>query len=150
MPTAAGGTLARILVADDHLLFVGALQAVVEGDPRYEIVGVATEGQEAVRLAEELSPDIVLLDEELAHRESSEVPRRLSDAKSAPRVLVLTGADAEHPEVEATATGAIAFVRRPRSAADLLETLKLVTVLVDPLAAAVAELPLTRLRPSSP
>ena len=139
MPTAAGGLSVRILVADDHPLFVGALQAVVEPDPRYEIVGVAADGQEAVRLAEELSPDILLLSEKLAHREGSAAMRRLREPKSAPPVLVLTGARAEEPQVEAPATGADAFVRRPRSAADLFETLKVVTLLVDPLAAAVAE-----------
>jgi two-component system response regulator DesR len=139
MPSAGRGTSVHILVADDHPLFVGALEAVVESDPRYEIVGVAKDGEEAVKLAEELSPDIVLLDEELAHRESSEVTRRLRETKSAPRVLMLTGAPAEHSEVEARGTGANAFVRRPRSATDLLETLKVVTLLVDPLAAAVAE-----------
>ena len=52
----------RVLVADDHLEMLSALVSVIEDDPRFTVVGTATTGQEAHRLAGEIHPDVVLLD----------------------------------------------------------------------------------------
>ena len=123
----------RVLLADDHPLFVQAFETLLAPDPRYEIVGIAADGEEAVRLAEELSPDVILLDQGMPEMDGQEVTRRICEAEPAPRVLIFTGSDTELNTVDAHAAGATAFVRKPRSAADLLETLELVRLLLDPL-----------------
>src|SRR5690242_2305612 len=52
----------RVLIADDHRLFAEALEAILGGDERIDVVGQAGDGREAVRLASELHPDVVLMD----------------------------------------------------------------------------------------
>ena len=121
----------RILLTDNnhHRLFAKALHTKLEHDPRFEVVGIASDGEEAVRLVGEVGPDIVLLDREQDAGTLS-ATRLISSRKRAPRVLVLAGPDDEFGAVEAHDAGATAFLRKPRSAADLLETLELATLLI--------------------
>jgi DNA-binding NarL/FixJ family response regulator len=52
----------RILIADDHALFRQAVRAILADEPDLELIGEAGDGEEAVRLASELQPDVVLMD----------------------------------------------------------------------------------------
>ena len=52
----------RVPIADDHRLFAEALEAILDGDDRIKVVGHAGDGREAVRLAGDLKPDVVLMD----------------------------------------------------------------------------------------
>src|SRR5205823_7788515 len=52
----------RVLIADDHRLFAEALQAILDADARIDVVGHAGDGQEAVQLAKQLHPQVVLMD----------------------------------------------------------------------------------------
>jgi len=130
MSGAAPDHVVRILLMDNQRLVASALHARLEQDPRFEIVAVAEDGADAVRLVEEKEPDIVLLDAETPGGDALEATREISASEPAPRVLILAGADEEFDAVEADDAGAAAFLREPRSAADLLETLELVTVLI--------------------
>jgi len=119
----------RILLMDNQRLFSSALQAKLEHDPRFEIVAVASDSDDAVRLADEVEPDVVLLDAESHTADMLSATRLISASRPASRVLILVGAE-DHFDVEAHGPGAAAFLRRPRSAADLLETLELATALI--------------------
>jgi DNA-binding NarL/FixJ family response regulator len=119
----------RILLINNQRLFTNALQAKLEQDPRFEIVALASDSDDAVRLAEEVEPDVVLLDAD-SHADTLSAARLISASEPAPRILILAGAEDSFDAVEAHDAGAAAFLRRPRSAADLLETLELATVLI--------------------
>ena len=86
-------TAIRLLLADDHRLVVEALRALLASDPRLEIVGAAYDGQQAVELAAELEPDVVLMDIAMPVLDGIEATRRITDANPDIRVLMLTGSD---------------------------------------------------------
>ena len=131
MSGAAPDHAVRILLMDNQRrLFASALHAKLEQDPRFEVVAVASDSDDAVRLAYEVEPDVVLLDAESHTAETFSATRLISAHKPAPRVLILAGAEEKFDAVEAHDAGAAAFLRRPRSAADLVETLELATVLI--------------------
>jgi len=120
----------RVLLADERPLFANAVQTMLATHPRFELVGVASHGEEAVELASELLPDVVLIDADLPDLDSLEVTRRICEGSS-PRMVILTGAEPDVDAVEAHDAGAGAYVPKARSAADLLDTLEFATLLLD-------------------
>ncbi|MBF8190788.1 response regulator transcription factor [Nonomuraea sp. K274] len=94
----------RLLIADDHPIVRDGLRAALGGEPDLEIVGEAADGAEAVRLAAELRPDVVLMDLRMPGMDGVAAIRRLSG--TGPRVLVLTTFDTDVlPALEAGASG---------------------------------------------
>ncbi|MEV4114186.1 response regulator transcription factor [Nonomuraea sp. NPDC049695] len=94
----------RLLIADDHPIVRDGLRAALGGEPDLEIVGEAADGEQAVRLAAELQPDIVLMDLRMPGMDGVTAIRRLRG--TGPRVLVLTTFDTDVlPALEAGATG---------------------------------------------
>jgi DNA-binding NarL/FixJ family response regulator len=120
----------RILLADERQLFASAVQTLLASHPRFELVGVAFDGEQAVQLATELAPDVVLIDAHLPEVDGVEATRRICEATS-PRMIVLTGAEPELDAVEAHAVGAGAFLPKPRSVADVVQTLEFTALLLD-------------------
>jgi two-component system, NarL family, nitrate/nitrite response regulator NarL len=118
----------RVLLADERPLFANAVQTMLATHPRFELVGVASGGEEAVELAQDLLPDVVLIDADLPDLDGLEVTRRISEG-SAPRLVILTGAEADVDAVEAHDAGA--YLPKARSAADLLDTLEFTALLLD-------------------
>jgi DNA-binding NarL/FixJ family response regulator len=120
----------RVLLADKRPLFANAVQTLLATHPRFELVGVAFDGEEAVELATELEPDVALIDADLPDLDGLEVTKRIAEGSS-PRMVILTGADPELDAVEAHDAGAGAYLPRARSAADLLDTLEFTALLLD-------------------
>lgn len=80
----------RILLADDHQLMREGLTALIERQPDMEVVGTALEGREAVRLARELAPDLVLMDVAMPGMSGAEATRKITASLPAVRVLCLS------------------------------------------------------------
>ena len=120
----------RILIIDDRRMFASALHARLEQDPRFEIVGVAADRDEVVQLATEVEPHVVLLDAALSDRVALDATKRIVGGERSPRVLIMAGPENELDAVEAHGAGASAFLRRPHSTEDLIETLELASILV--------------------
>jgi DNA-binding NarL/FixJ family response regulator len=120
----------RILIIDDRRLFASALHASLDQDPRFEIVGVAADRDEVVQLATEVEPHVVLLDAALSDSVALDATRRIVGGERSPRVLIMAGPENELDPVEAHCAGASAFLRRPHSTEDLIETLELASILV--------------------
>ena len=123
----------RVLIADDHRLFANSLMSVLSEDERVEVVGIADNGAEAVRLTDELRPDVILMDLRMPVMDGLEATRRIRAAQPATQVLLLTGTDTPI-ETEATAAGATAFLRKESG----VEELRQVFFEVASLAAVVA------------
>ena len=126
----ASDSTIRVLLADERRLFASAVESLLASHPRFGLVGVAFDAEEAVRLAAELAPDVVVLDAELPEADGLEATRRICEA-TAPRMVILAGADPELDAVEAHDLGASAFLPKARSAADLVEMHEFTALLLD-------------------
>jgi DNA-binding NarL/FixJ family response regulator len=82
----------RLLVADDHPMLREGLVAVLGTQPDFEVVGEAGDGEDAVRLAERLEPDVILLDLEMPNVDGVEALQRLQKTNSSAGGYLLKGA----------------------------------------------------------
>src|ERR687891_846901 len=78
-PAAKSDDPLKIMIVDDHALFRRGLQMVLEQEPDIEVVGEATDGQEAVDRAQELMPDVVLMDIRMPKRSGIEATEHIKD-----------------------------------------------------------------------
>jgi len=111
----------RVLIADDHRLFAESLRALLCEDERVEVVGIAETGDEAVRLATRLLPDIVLMDFSMPGLDGMEATRRINELELPCRVLLLTGDQDDDVAAHAHEAGAAGFVRKEQGADVLRE-----------------------------
>jgi DNA-binding NarL/FixJ family response regulator len=112
------GSLVRVLIADDHKLFATSLMSVLCEDERVEVVGIAQNGAEAVALANELEPDVVLMDVRMPVMDGLEATRRIREAKPSAQILLLTGTESPI-ESDVAAAGATAFLRKESGVEEL-------------------------------
>jgi DNA-binding NarL/FixJ family response regulator len=80
----------RVVVADDHPVVRDGLRALIEATPGIELVGEATNGDEAIELARAVRPDVVLMDLAMPGRHGIEATREIASNGWAPAVLILT------------------------------------------------------------
>jgi DNA-binding NarL/FixJ family response regulator len=112
----------RVLIADDDPLFMDALEAILGIESQIEIAGRAQDGEEAMRLAGELSPDVVLMDLSMPVVDGFEASRRIRLESLATAVVVLTGSSYAEDMEKAYDAGAVGYVTKDRIAQDLVRT----------------------------
>jgi DNA-binding NarL/FixJ family response regulator len=100
----------RVLLADDQRLVRSGFRMILRADPEIEVVGEAGDGLEAVELAQELQPDVVLMDVRMPRLDGIEATRRILLRPEAPRVLVLTTFDLDEYVYAALRAGASGFL----------------------------------------
>jgi two-component system NarL family response regulator len=133
METSAAGPTRRplrVLLADDHRVFAESLATTLTADDRIEVVGFAHDGNDAVRLAAELDPDIVLMDIVMPGLDGIEATRRIRSSRAGPCVMILTSSDSPADAEKARAAGAAAFVTKERSLGELMDVFFETTSLV--------------------
>ena len=100
----------RILVVDDHTLFRRGLTALLQRDPQFEVVGDAGDAGQAQRRAQELQPDLILLDNHLPGVNGVDALPALLDAAPGVRVLMLTVSEDESDLAAALRGGACGYL----------------------------------------
>jgi DNA-binding NarL/FixJ family response regulator len=113
----------RVLLVDDHEVFLQGLELLLARDRRLEVVGTATNGADAVRLAGALRPDVVLLDVVMPGMDGFEAAGRLRAAVPEARVVLVSGVDEDEASARAAEAGAAAFVTKAEAVDRLPEIL---------------------------
>lgn len=101
-------TTIGVLIVDDHPVVRDGLRGMFTADPRFEVLGEAGDGAEAIAAAEKLAPDVILMDLRMPRTDGVTAIRELARRGVAARVLVLTTYDTDSdvlPAIEAGATG---------------------------------------------
>ena len=106
----------KVLLAEDDASFSKALEAVLHADGRFEVVGRARNGREAVALAQKLKPDAVVMDIEMPEVDGIEATRQLCPTIP---VLAISGHDYEERVLDIRLAGASDYVRKARVEDDL-------------------------------
>ena len=100
----------RVLIADDHTLLRRGLAVVLDCEDDIEVVGEADDGAEALRLAQELVPDVVILDVRMPGTDGLAACAAIKRAVPAAKVIMLTSSDAEEDLYEAVKSGASGYL----------------------------------------
>jgi DNA-binding NarL/FixJ family response regulator len=118
----------RVLVADDHPVFRRGMRAILGAEPDTELVGEATDGEEAVALALELGPDVILMDLNMPKVSGIEATRRILEASPKTAILMLTMFEDDDSVFAAIRAGARGYVLK---GADGAQTLRAIHAVAD-------------------
>ncbi|GAA4363865.1 response regulator [Paeniglutamicibacter cryotolerans] len=119
------GTIGVLLVDDQPLLRMG-FRLILEGESDLRILGEASDGAEAVRLAGELKPDVVLMDVRMPVMDGIEATGLIVDSGSAARIIILTTFDLDEYAFSALRAGASAFLLKDVAPEELVNAVRLV------------------------
>jgi DNA-binding NarL/FixJ family response regulator len=111
----------RIVIADDHPIFRDGLRGLLESEPGFVVVGEAADGVEAVKAAQTLDPDVLLLDLAMPRMGGLETLSALSGLRT--RVIVLAAAVSEAGVLKAIQAGARGVVLKEAATRQLLESI---------------------------
>lgn len=119
----AGTPPIRVLIVDDHELFTHALTTTLNQDERFEVVGTAATGREAIRAVRRSAVDVVLMDMSMPSLDGLAATRRLLALDPPPRVIVLSGHTDRLSRTAALESGASVFVSKSEPLDTLTETI---------------------------
>ncbi|MCG6956424.1 MAG: response regulator transcription factor [Gemmatimonadetes bacterium] len=114
----------RVLMADDHKLFIDGLGSILQRRPDMEVVGAARDGLTTVGLATELKPDIVLMDISMPHLNGIEATRKILTERPTTRVIMLSMHSDPRYVVAAFRAGARGYLLKDSASEDLLEAIE--------------------------
>jgi len=140
-----------IVVADDHEVVRAGFAALLDTQPDFTVLGIASDGDEAVRVCRELRPDVVLMDVRMPSLDGIEATRQLAGPDGpGPRVLILTTFDLDEYVFDALRAGASGFLLKDVTAERLFDAVRVIAAGEALLAPAVTRRLIgefTRLRP---
>jgi len=117
----------RVAVADDQELVRTGFRVILESEPDIEVVGEAADGREAIEVAHQHTPDVVLMDVRMPHLDGLEATRRIvTGTEEGPRVLILTTFDLDEYVYEALRSGASGFLLKDGPAEQLVSAVRVV------------------------
>jgi len=115
-----------VLLVDDHEVVRQGLRALLAAQEDMEVVGEAPDGQRAVALAREISPDVVVMDISMPGMNGLEATREIVKRSPQIKVLVLTSYDDDDCVVQMTEAGAVGYLTKRSAANDLTEAIRVV------------------------
>lgn len=114
-----------ILIADDQRLFADGLRVVIESrEPRFRVVGVATNGKEAVAMAGDLRPDIILMDVRMPEMDGVMATKLIHEKYPDIKILILTTFDDDEYVTYSLRNGAIGYLLKNRPAEELVDSIR--------------------------
>ncbi len=116
----------RILICDDHTLFVEGIKAMLRNETSLEIVGEARDGRQAVELVKQLKPDVLLMDVSMPDMNGFDATSRVHQSDPSVKVLILTMHDDEELVVRCLEAGAAGYILKDAPAAQLLYAIETV------------------------
>jgi DNA-binding NarL/FixJ family response regulator len=114
----------RLLIVDDHPVVRDGLSGIFAGDPDFEVVGYAANGIEAVKRAEELKADVVLMDLRMPEMGGVDAIKQLRNRMPSAHVLVLTTYDTDHEVLSAIEAGATGYLLKDAPRDELIRAVR--------------------------
>ena len=110
----------RVMVVDDHPVMRSGLRDVLEASGRFEVVGQAGDGEEAVTTAPELNPQVIVMDVIMPNKNGIDACREIMELLPETRVMMLTASTEEDAVIEAIAAGATGYLQKYSPAEELV------------------------------
>jgi DNA-binding NarL/FixJ family response regulator len=111
----------RVMVVDDHPIMRNGLRDTLEASGRFEVVGLAGDGAEAVGTVEALKPQVIVMDVIMPNKDGIDACREIMELLPGTRVLMLTASDEEDAVIEAIAAGATGYLEKYSRPEELVE-----------------------------
>ncbi|HEV8228570.1 MAG TPA: response regulator transcription factor [Candidatus Limnocylindria bacterium] len=116
----------RVQIVDDHFLFAEALGSVIREDPDYDLVGIAVTGPQAISIAQDKQPDVILLDFHLPGYSAESLIPRLRTIAPRSRILILTSDTGDTTLAQGVQAGVMGFLTKDRALDDVMLALEAV------------------------
>ena len=139
----------RVLIVDDHDLFRSGLRNLLEVEEGIQIIGEAAEGHEALRIVQELTPDVVVMDLNMPGMGGVEATRHITSLAPLTRVVMLTISDEDNDVIDAILAGACGYLLKDASIQDLMTGIRAAALGESLISPTIAAKVLQRLRASS-
>ena len=117
-------TKTRVMIVDDHKIMLDGLHELLQQSGDFEVVGEAADGEAAVRIAQELKPNVVVMDVMMPLKNGIDACREITEALPDTRVLIFTAATEEDAVIEAIAAGATGYLQKYSGKQELLRTVR--------------------------
>jgi len=114
----------RILVVDDHIVVREGLCALLGEWPEFQVVGQAGDGEQAVRQAKSLRPDVILMDLVMPHKDGVAAIMEIKEEDPDARILVLTSFSEDKKAYDAVKAGALGYVLKDSSSDEVIEAIR--------------------------
>lgn len=130
----------KVLLADDHTILREGLKELLSRDPEIEIVGEAANGQQAVKLTQELRPDLVVMDIAMPELSGIEATKKIRAQVPEVQVLILTQYDSEEYFFKVLQSGAAGYLLKETAGTELVFAIKTVARKLPYLAPAMTQI----------
>ena len=113
----------RVMVVDDHPIVRNGLRDTLEASGRFEVVGQAKDGEEAVRTVEGIEPEVIVMDVIMPNKDGIDACREIMEIRPETKILILTASTEEDAVIEAVAAGATGYLQKYSRPEELMRAL---------------------------